>query len=147
MRPSKYFYDKPLPKYLDSKTVSLKFHPLKHIIPIVTINMLLQANWAEGVGQGWYVSAICCFWRCLHVIIEGVGFASISKETPLSKLSFTLVSISLPFLLLPLCFFSVPLLVYVYERKRKRNIIRERSKVEKERSPFPVVKYTVQWIL
>jgi hypothetical protein len=53
----------------------------------------------------------------------------------------------LPFLLLPLCFFSVPLLVYVYERKRKRNIIRERSKVEKERSPFPVVKYTVQWIL
>jgi hypothetical protein len=26
MRPSKYFYDKPLPKYLDSKTV-LIYHP------------------------------------------------------------------------------------------------------------------------
>ncbi len=67
MRPSKYFYDKPLPKYLDSKTVSLKFHPLKHIIPIVTINMLLQANWAEGIGQGWYVSAIQSYMLLLEV--------------------------------------------------------------------------------
>ena len=50
MRPSKYFYDKPLPKYLDSKTVSLKFHPLKHIIPIVTINILLGRRGVERGG-------------------------------------------------------------------------------------------------
>ena len=50
MRPSKYFYDKPLPKYLDSKTVSLKFHLFKHIIPIVTINILLGQRGVERGG-------------------------------------------------------------------------------------------------
>jgi hypothetical protein len=35
--------------------------------------------------------------------IEGVRFASISKKTPLSKLSFAFVSLALPLLLLCMC--------------------------------------------
>jgi hypothetical protein len=48
MRPAKYFYDNPLPKYLDPKTVLIyRPHPVCSIVIIINSVLTLQVSTAK----------------------------------------------------------------------------------------------------